>query len=365
MSIATEASGRLILAKNALIQKRAKTKDQAEKDQIDAAISSLNDTQQIIDHLELLDAASAVVKATKTLETVVRSARLGPFDDLFEDAINGITSLLQNGEVGEHLDPAPEVAAGVTEPTGPSSTEPTGPSSIDRPLPGPASPARPTTPDRSPSESPLPTQPPASGGVVAGLPPIGAPKNFKSLGPEYEAWFAALTIRPEHLSTVTFVVNELIRSKADYQKAAQATNDKMPWAFVGVIHAMECSFSFVRHLHNGDPLIHRTTNEPKNRPVSGTPPFSWQVSAVDALTFDGFKQESDWSIPRMLYLLEKYNGFGYRSRQLPTPYLWSFSNLFSKGKFVADGVFDPEAPSKQCGAGVMLKALMNRGESLF
>lgn len=346
MSIATEARGKLTRAKNALIRQRANTQDRAERDKIDAAISSLDDTHGIINQLALLDAASAVVEATKTLETVVRSARLGPFDDLLKDAINGIASLLQNGEVGEHLDPAPEAA--------PAATDLTGPSSIDRPL-----------PSRPPSEPPLPAQPPAIGGVVAGLPPIGATRDFESLVPEYEAWFAALTIRQENLSKVKFAVDELIENKADYQKAAQATNDKMPWAFVGVIHAMECSFSFVKHLHNGDPLTNRTTNEPKNRPVSGTPPFSWQVSAVDALIFDGFKQESDWSVARMLYLLEKYNGFGYRFKQLPTPYLWSFSNLFSKGKFVADHKFDPEAPSKQCGAAVMLKSLIDRGVSLF
>jgi lysozyme family protein len=357
MSIATEARGTLIRAKNALIQQRAKTQVQAEKDKIDEAISSLDDTHAVIDHMGLLDAASAVVEATKALEPVVRSARLGPFDDLLKDAINSMTSLLQNGEVGEHLDPAPEVAPAVTEPTGASST--------DRPLPGPPTPARPTTPGRPPSQPPLPTQPPASGGVVAGLPPIGVTKNFESLGPEYEAWFAALTIRPENLTQVNFAVKQLIENKADYQKAAQATNDKLPWAFVGVIHAMECSFSFVGHLHNGDPLTNRTTHVPKNCPVNGTPPFSWQDSAVDALTLKGFKQETNWSIARMLYLLEKYNGFGYRFKQLPTPYLWSFSNLYQKGKFVADGVFDPEAVSKQCGAGVMLKALQNRGVSLF
>jgi lysozyme family protein len=139
----------------------------------------------------------------------------------------------------------------------------------------------------------------------------------------------------------------------------------MPWAFVGVIHGMECSFNFAGHLHNGDPLIHRTTHVPKNCPVNGTPPFSWQDSAVDALTLKGLNQETNWSIARMLYLLEKYNGFGYRFKQLPTPYLWSFSNLFSKGKFVADHKFDPEAPSKQCGAAVMLKSLIDRGVSLF
>jgi lysozyme family protein len=43
---------------------------------------------------------------------------------------------------------------------------------------------------------------------------------------------------------------------------------------------------------------------------------------------------------------------------LPTPYLWSFSNNYEKGKFVADGHYDPEAVSKQCGAALMLKAIM-------
>jgi lysozyme family protein len=69
-------------------------------------------------------------------------------------------------------------------------------------------------------------------------------------------------------------------------------------------------------------------------------------------------QVTDWSVPHMLYLLEGYNGFGYRRRGLPTPYLWSFSNNYEKGKFVADGHYDPEAVSKQCGAALMLKAIM-------
>jgi lysozyme family protein len=60
----------------------------------------------------------------------------------------------------------------------------------------------------------------------------------------------------------------------------------------------------------------------------------------------------------MLYLLEGYNGFGYRRRGVPTPYLWSFSNIYESGKFVLDGKFDPNAVSKQCGAALMLKAVL-------
>ena len=49
---------------------------------------------------------------------------------------------------------------------------------------------------------------------------------------------------------------------------------------------------------------------------------------------------------------------GIASRKLRTPYLWSFSSLESKGRYVADGVFDPNAVSNQCGAATMLKALI-------
>jgi lysozyme family protein len=121
---------------------------------------------------------------------------------------------------------------------------------------------------------------------------------------------------------------------------------------------METGFRFDRHLHNGDPLSAKTVRVPKGRPISGNPPFSWEVSAKDAMEKMGYDRETDWSLSHILYLLEKYNGFGYRIKGLRTPYLWSYSNLYSTGRYVADGVFDPNAVSKQCGAATMLKALL-------
>jgi lysozyme family protein len=121
---------------------------------------------------------------------------------------------------------------------------------------------------------------------------------------------------------------------------------------------MECGFDFSAHLHNGDPLTARTIQVPKGRPAAGTPPFTWRESAVDALTMKKLDRVQDWSAPSMLHLLERYNGLGYRKRGLPSPYLWSFSNHYEKGKFVKDGVYDPNAVSKQCGAAVMLRAVL-------
>ena len=64
----------------------------------------------------------------------------------------------------------------------------------------------------------------------------------------------------------------------------------------------------------------------------------------------------------LLHRIEAFNGFGYRRAGRVTPYLWSFSSLYGRGKFVADGRFDPKARSQQCGAAVMLKLLESAGE---
>src|SRR5947207_12520387 len=58
---------------------------------------------------------------------------------------------------------------------------------------------------------------------------------------------------------------------------------------------------------------------------------------------------TDWRIPALLYQIEKYNGFGYRTRRpgVLSPYLWSASRHYMSGKFVADGTFDPAVRSRQ------------------
>ena len=65
----------------------------------------------------------------------------------------------------------------------------------------------------------------------------------------------------------------------------------------------------------------------------------------------------------MLYKLEAYNGWGYRDHHpdVNSPYLWSFSNHYKSGKYVADGTFSATAVSAQCGAAVLLKRLTQLG----
>ena len=186
------------------------------------------------------------------------------------------------------------------------------------------------------------------------------PSFTPQLQSEYQRLFDTCSIRPEKNAEVDNILNKILRGRSSYETVAKKLN--IPWYFIGIIHCMEGSCNFKAHLHNGDPLTAKTVQVPAGRPKNGTPPFAWEVSAEDALIMKKFHTETDWSIPAMLFRLEGYNGFGYRSAtiNIPSPYLWSFSNHYTKGKFVADRKFSPSAVSKQCGAAVLLRRFFEK-----
>lgn len=175
---------------------------------------------------------------------------------------------------------------------------------------------------------------------------------------DYESKFVTCTVRPDFEQQTAKVINQMMAARDRYE--AVATKTSVPWHVIAVIHNLECSGKFDCHLHNGDPLRRRTVNVPAGRPATGKPPFTWEQSAIDALTFDGFSSWTDWSVAGTLYKLEGYNGFGYRKRAVPSPYLWSGSPHYVRGKYVADGQFDPRAVSSQLGAAVVLRRMEDR-----
>ena len=187
------------------------------------------------------------------------------------------------------------------------------------------------------------------------------PSLTPALRGEYQTLFDTCDIRPQRQQAVATLVTQMAQNQARYDVIATATG--IPWYVVGVIHNMEASLNFRTHLHNGDPLTQRTVHVPQGRPVSGAPPFTWEDSALDALRLQKLDRVRDWTVPGTLFQLEGYNGFGYRSRhpEVLSPYLWSFSNHYTRGKFVADGTFSPTAVSTQCGAAVLLRRMSETG----
>jgi len=187
--------------------------------------------------------------------------------------------------------------------------------------------------------------------------------SFESLKNEYERNWASLEIRPARLADANAVARKAINGKATYQQIERLTG--VPWYFAALCHYRESNFDFDTYLGNGESLHRVTTIVPKGRG-----PFATFVDgAVDAFRIENFVGAQDWSIGRILYRLEAFNGFGYHAKGCNSPYLYGGSTLYGPpearaGKFVRDHVFDANHVDSQLGTAVILHAMMALDSSI-
>ncbi|MCA6117872.1 hypothetical protein J6524_23775 [Bradyrhizobium sp. WSM 1738] len=152
------------------------------------------------------------------------------------------------------------------------------------------------------------------------------------------------------------VARHLIASNAKARYQAVSAKTGVPWAVIAVIHQRECSQDWSRSLAQGDPW-----NRVSVRVPAGRGPFrSWEEAAIDALVNCApyAARNKEWSIGRTLAKLEQYNGLGYAARGRPSPYIWSGTDQYQSGKYVRDGVYDPNVVDSQPGCAGLLKAMM-------
>jgi lysozyme family protein len=188
--------------------------------------------------------------------------------------------------------------------------------------------------------------------------------TFEALRDDYATDWKRMIIRDNRRAAVDAIARGLISNKARYQAVEKATG--VPWFVIAVLHERESDADFTTHLHNGDPLSRRTYHVPAGRPPPpARPPFTWEQSAEDALTYDGLAAVKEWPVERIAYQCEAYNGWGYHNRGMPSPYLWSFSNIYRSGKYVGDGVFSASAVDRQCGVMPMLCAIAMLDQSVI
>ena len=156
------------------------------------------------------------------------------------------------------------------------------------------------------------------------------------------------------------IAKNLVAAKPRY-KAVEAKTG-VPWFVIAAIHMRESSQSWLGSLAQGDPWNRVSTHVPRGRG-----PFnSWEEAAIDALTkcHPYAARNKDWSVGGTLALLEGYNGLGYASRGRPSPYIWAGTNQYTAGKYVADGVYDPNHVDKQPGCAGMILAMMALDKSI-
>jgi lysozyme family protein len=160
-------------------------------------------------------------------------------------------------------------------------------------------------------------------------------------------------VLPEWLRVLDTVSHNLVNAKTRYQAVEAKTG--VPWAIIAVIHERESSQSWTASLAQGDPWNHASIHVPKGRG-----PFkSWEEAAEDALVIcpPHAAHWHDWTIGGALCLLEQYNGLGYAARGIPSPYVWASTDQYHRGKYIADGHFDPNAVDHQLGCAALLKRM--------
>lgn len=138
----------------------------------------------------------------------------------------------------------------------------------------------------------------------------------------------------------------------------------IPWWFIPLVHEREC----VKGVDNWTCNIAqgcRYNVKCNVIPYSG--PFSSFVeAAIDALVVQHphAAKNTNWSGGGTLTKAEEYNGLGYYRMGKTNPYLFSGTDQYIKGKYVADKKYDPNVVDTQLGVAISLKALMELDPSI-
>lgn len=142
-----------------------------------------------------------------------------------------------------------------------------------------------------------------------------------------------------------------------------------PWWFIAIVSEREYGGPphWDRQLGQGDHLDKVSTHDPKGRgpflshPTDITPGHdAWTRGCLDALIDCApyAAKWKDWSIGGVLTLLEEYNGLGYANMGVPSAYVWSGSDQYISGKYVADHVYRASAVDVQEGCAPLLSRMM-------
>jgi len=202
---------------------------------------------------------------------------------------------------------------------------------------------------------------PAGGGRAQATPPGGAKSPLgKKVYARNQKRTAGMKVQmgAAHDAAADVFEAHWTKHRARYEQVAAKTD--MPAKLIAALHWRESSGNFNTYLHQGDPLGKPAVHVPKNIPVF----HKWEDAAVHALQMKkgvqndlGVEKETKDPASLATYA-EFYNGLGYHNRGVPSPYVYSGTNQYSAGKYVADGKYDPKVKDKQVG----VMALMSRAK---
>lgn len=189
---------------------------------------------------------------------------------------------------------------------------------------------------------------------------------FEALKPEYVAQLARAHIRPECEHLLGISCDRLLHDKPVYQRIFGATG--VPVAGLMALAEREMTGNLHCYLGNGQRLTKRTTIVPLNRGPFPDTEDGFVAGALDALHLDGLDQVAKatggWSLQRFAYESEHWNGWGYRSRRIPSPYVFGGTTVQKPGKFIRDHAYSPTTMDPQLGTIAIVLKLFELDPSL-
>ena len=167
---------------------------------------------------------------------------------------------------------------------------------------------------------------------------------FAELKAEYAADIAHMVItRPLDIDRAA---KKILEPQNIDRYIAACQGSEVPPAFVGALDLRESDCNPRLGLGQGDPW-----NAVSRHVPAGFGPFSsWAAAAKFYIHYDHLDDNSSgWSIEYACWKGEAWNGFGPRAHGRATGYLWSGTNIYLGGKYVADGVWDSNVKDVQLG----------------
>lgn len=136
---------------------------------------------------------------------------------------------------------------------------------------------------------------------------------------------------------------------------------QVPRELIFCLHYREANLDFTRQILNGESINQVTIKVPK-----GLGPWaSWPLSTKSAMNYTKIDQTKRWDLTMILVAAEKHNGLGYYYKNVPSPYLWSFTDQYQSGKYGSDGNYNPDLLDKQAGVVALLKGLELTNDNRF
>lgn len=143
----------------------------------------------------------------------------------------------------------------------------------------------------------------------------------------------------------------------------------VPWWFIAVVSEREYGGPphWDKQLGQGDPLGQKSHNVPAGmgpylaHPGDATPGHdAWTRCALDVLVnSQPFAAKWKlWTPGGVMTLFEEYNGLGYAAMGVPSAYVWSGTDQYRSGKYIADHVYRASAVDVQEGCAPILAMMM-------